>query len=218
MFSFRYGPPHCFRTLVAARLCSTSSYYSLLGLRNDATKAEIKSAFLHLSKKYHPDLNPASRSQEAHNNFKAISEAYATLIDPAKRSVYDRTLRYGEPRASAMDDDTYGFYKPNPQADAYTYARTYNYYDLNDTEWDNLYKQTGAYRPQKSHYGVVRMLLILMVVGSVLHVTRFYFIHKNHMLKSQETTRKNQEIYRAVREKGQTNTVHKQLKDLAQNK
>lgn len=202
------------------RLCSGSSYYSLLGLSSNATKAEIKSAFLHLSKKHHPDLNPPNKSEDAHKKFRAISEAYSTLIDPAKRCLYDQQLlRSTRPHftGGAVDDDKFGFYKYNAQANAYMYARAYNYYDLNETQWEELYKNSGAFRPQKRHLGVVKMLILLMVVGTVLHTTRFYFIHKNHQQKVEETTKKNQAIYEEVREKGRNNTVHKQLETLAQN-
>lgn len=200
------------------RLCSSSNYYSILGVGNDATKAEIKSAFLNLSKKHHPDLNPPSRSKHAHKKFRAINEAYSTLIDPAKRSVYDQQLRrVTQPHytGAGMDNDRFGFYKYNAKANAYTYARAYKYYDFNDAEWEELYKKSGAFRPRRSHFGVVKMLILFMVAGTILHTTRFYFIHKNHQLKSQETTERNQAIYEAVRERGKTNTVQKQLERLA---
>lgn len=208
------------RALPTSRLCSSNSYYSLLGVGNNATKAEIKSAFVHLSKKHHPDLNPPSRSEDAHKKFRAINEAYSTLIDPAKRSAYDQQLhRSTQPHftgaSGGMDNGRFGFYKYNAQANAYMYARAYNYYDLNEAEWEELYRKSGAFRPRKSHFSVVRMLLLLMVTGAVLHTARFYFVHRNHQLRSQETAKRNQEIYEAVRERGKTNTVQKQLKTLA---
>lgn len=198
------------------RSCSSSTYYNLLGVRSDATKAEIKSAFLQLSKKHHPDLNP-SRAEDAHKKFKAISEAYSTLIDPAKRSLYDQQLFRSIPHfTGTVDDSKFGFYKYDPRANAYKYARAYNYYDYSEAQWEELKRRSGAVREQRSHYGVVKMLLLFMVVGTVLHTTRLYFIHKNHQQKSQETTRRNQEIYAAVREKGRTNVVPEQLKKMAQ--
>ena len=55
---------------------SSTSHYSVLGLSSDATKAEIKAAFVSLSKKYHPDKNPESDAKLASEKFSRINEAY----------------------------------------------------------------------------------------------------------------------------------------------
>ena len=57
-------------------------YYSILGLNDKASDEEIKKAYRKLSKKYHPDLNPNSKSAES--NFKDVSEAYAILTGKQK--------------------------------------------------------------------------------------------------------------------------------------
>jgi molecular chaperone DnaJ len=67
-----------------------SDFYSLLGLSRDADEDEIKRSYRRLAMEYHPDRNP---SPEAEARFKEIAEAYQVLIDPEKRSLYDR---YGE--------------------------------------------------------------------------------------------------------------------------
>ncbi len=64
-------------------------YYEVLGISQDATANQIKSAYRKLAKKYHPDLNKEN-AKEAEEKFKEVSEAYEVLIDPAKRSRYDR--------------------------------------------------------------------------------------------------------------------------------
>jgi molecular chaperone DnaJ len=63
-------------------------YYEILGVRRDATEADIKKAFRGLALKYHPDRNPDDKGAE--EKFKEINEAYSCLSDHEKRSHYDR--------------------------------------------------------------------------------------------------------------------------------
>ena len=61
-------------------------YYETLGLKREATDAEIKSAYRKLARKYHPDVN---KTKEAEEKFKDINEAYEVLGDKQKRQRYD---------------------------------------------------------------------------------------------------------------------------------
>ena len=63
-------------------------YYEVLGVKRDASDAEIKSAYRKLARKYHPDRNPGDK--QAEENFKEVQAAYDVLSDKAKRSQYDR--------------------------------------------------------------------------------------------------------------------------------
>jgi len=63
-------------------------YYEILGVKKDASQDELKKAFRHLARKYHPDLNKGSK--EAEEKFKEINEAYQVLSDPQKKSQYDQ--------------------------------------------------------------------------------------------------------------------------------
>lgn len=65
------------------------NYYKILGLSSSkASDDEIKSAYRHLAKMYHPDLNGGDSS--ASEKFKDINEAYQVLGDIDARKKYDR--------------------------------------------------------------------------------------------------------------------------------
>ena len=64
----------------------SQDYYEILGLNSKATSDDIKKAYRELAKKYHPDINKSSTSEEL---FKLISEAYEVLSDETKRTQYD---------------------------------------------------------------------------------------------------------------------------------
>ncbi len=63
-------------------------YYRILGVGRDASEEEIKRAFRHLARKWHPDVNPGNK--QAEEKFKEINEAFEVLKDPEKRSAYDQ--------------------------------------------------------------------------------------------------------------------------------
>jgi curved DNA-binding protein len=65
------------------------SYYDTLGVKKDATKAEIKKAYRAQAKKHHPDKG----GDEA--KFKEVSEAYEVLGNDQKRANYDRFGKAG---------------------------------------------------------------------------------------------------------------------------
>ncbi|KAF8350207.1 DnaJ protein [Amanita rubescens] len=61
--------------------------YQVLGLKKDASPAEIKKTYFSLARKYHPDTNPDKAARE---KFIEIQEAYDILKDEKKRAEYDK--------------------------------------------------------------------------------------------------------------------------------
>src|SRR4051812_38771754 len=66
-------------------------FYAELGVKKDATSAEIKKAYRKLARLNHPDSNPgeSADSQAKHEKFKSVAEAYDVVGDPEKRKKYD---------------------------------------------------------------------------------------------------------------------------------
>lgn len=63
-----------------------TDHYTALGLRSDASLADIKKAFRQKAAQYHPDRNSAD---DAPARFRAVQEAYDVLSDDSKRQAYD---------------------------------------------------------------------------------------------------------------------------------
>ncbi|WP_247216492.1 J domain-containing protein [Synechococcus sp. C9] len=62
-----------------------SDHYQTLGLRPNATHAQVKAAYRRLVKLCHPDTNP-----QGHERMIALNLAYEVLGDPVQRRAYDQ--------------------------------------------------------------------------------------------------------------------------------
>ena len=71
-----------------------SCYYSVLGIRKDASSSDVRAAYRKLALKWHPDRyarNPGVAG-DAKRRFQQIQEAYSVLSDESKRAMYDAGL------------------------------------------------------------------------------------------------------------------------------
>jgi len=85
-------------------MVSKRDYYEVLGVKKNASLDDIKRAYRELALRYHPDRVPAEQKKEAEEKFKEISEAYAVLSDPQKRSLYDQYGHAGIDQRYAYED------------------------------------------------------------------------------------------------------------------
>ena len=82
---------------------SSADYYGILGLRSDATLADVKKAYRKLARQHHPDHNNAD--PRAIDRFRRITKAYeylsAHLKDNANGNGHSRPGPAAPPRAGA---------------------------------------------------------------------------------------------------------------------
>eukprot|EP00045_Choanoeca_perplexa_P016335 m.219274 g.219274 ORF g.219274 m.219274 type:complete len:981 (+) comp17229_c0_seq8:2005-4947(+) len=79
-----------------SELAKRDDFYQVLGVRQDATQKEIRSAYLNLIKRFHPDKHttrPLEQQREAAAFATFLNEVYRNLSDPDKRATYDRELK-----------------------------------------------------------------------------------------------------------------------------
>jgi len=82
--------------------------YTLLGVKKDATQADIKSAYRKLAKKLHPDVNKDNPKMA--DRFKEVTAAYNLLSDENLRRQYDT----GQVDASGQQQSSFGGGGGNP--------------------------------------------------------------------------------------------------------
>lgn len=104
------------------------NYYSLLGVRFNASKDEIKSAYRKLAKVMHPDVN---KSPDAKERFQELSEAYEILSNETSRKKYDDILRMYKNKSSTWRD-TYSSFRETEQSQARKQAEEYSSMSLDE--------------------------------------------------------------------------------------
>ncbi|OGJ16667.1 molecular chaperone DnaJ [Candidatus Pacearchaeota archaeon RBG_13_36_9] len=88
---------------------ANKDYYGILGVKKDASPEDIKKAFRHLARKYHPDVNPGNK--EAEEKFKEINEAYQVLGNADKKAQYDKfgTSAFSQEDLSGFRSSNFNF-------------------------------------------------------------------------------------------------------------
>ena len=81
-------------------------FYKILGVRPNATLAEIKRAYREKAKLLHPDLTGNSSSQNAFNE---VVQAYRVLSDMRQRSIFDESF-FIKIKRSYKKADSFNYY------------------------------------------------------------------------------------------------------------
>lgn len=94
MLRLRLNPNYCYLCLCQHSIRSfntTKGPYDILGIPSNATKAEIKKAYIDKAKKCHPDLFPDDEAKT--EEFQEVQKAYEILSDTRKRAEYAQQMR-----------------------------------------------------------------------------------------------------------------------------
>jgi len=111
-------------------------YYKILGVSKEASQEEIKKAFRHLARKYHPDVNQGNKESE--EKFKEINEAFQVLGNPDKKQQYDQ---YGS--SAFSQEDLRGFR-----------SQGFNFEDLfGDFGFGDIFEIFNSKRNQREYEG-----------------------------------------------------------------
>ncbi len=73
---------------------NNETYYSILGVEQNASQEEIKRAYRKLSLELHPDRNKGDIQKE--EQYKKITSAYNTLSNPNERAQYDTNITFNK--------------------------------------------------------------------------------------------------------------------------
>jgi len=92
-----------------------TDHYSTLGIKESASKDEIRAAFRKFAREFHPDRNPLP---EAADKFLAVKEAYEILSDDDRRKVYDSFRKPKSKPAEPQSDPQSSSKADPPQAKA----------------------------------------------------------------------------------------------------
>ncbi len=114
------------------------NYYEILGVAENASPDEIRTAFRRLAKKHHPDVNPGDKAAEG--RFKEVNEAHEVLGDEKKRAEYD-AIRKGVFTGGSGAGGPFRWHSgPGVDARGYSYGEAF---DLGDVFGD-LFRGGGA--------------------------------------------------------------------------
>lgn len=79
------------------------NHYEILGVKQDATTQEIKSAWRKIARTTHPDT---ASGPGADHIYRAAKTAYETLVDESSRRTYDASLKSGRSGQSSSGSST----------------------------------------------------------------------------------------------------------------
>ncbi len=156
---------------------STFNYYELLGVKENASKEEIKQAYKKQMKKWHPDIN---KSEDAIGMSAKINEAKEVLLDDDKRTDYDLYLK-------KKIDENYNRYTQRK-----TYSKnneeTSEYEDKKVTKWQYFsdfikHANIPVHKKILSFIGVMLETLLCFILKCLLILIAYVAFYLSYFIR-----------------------------------
>jgi curved DNA-binding protein CbpA len=138
-------------------------YYNILNVPFLATDAEIKTAYRKLARELHPDLHP-DETEYYTSQFQEVTEAYETLSDVEKKTIYD--FRYRQ--FVLHEGPQYEYVEDTTPPDTTNYKHKYTYRNRRTVS----YASVGALVLLSLHF--LRLLIDAAPVYDSPHYNRAY--------------------------------------------
>jgi len=171
------------------------THYDVLGVHPDASQAEIKSAYLKLSKELHPDKNLKSDKFDReliHEQYVKVNEAYSVLGKEKERKHYDYQMRIKLKPEEWQHVDKNG--NPiNRGSRIMSFEERAKAYGFPEQDPD-FYKKHGNY-----HRKAVIACIIWIVFGSVISALSVRFFYGRHVQDLELATESNSKILATAR-------------------
>jgi curved DNA-binding protein CbpA len=154
-----------------------TNYYKILGVKDFASKEDIKTAYRKLSKKFHPDVNDGDEFFA--EKFKEIQEAYEHLTDDLKKRKHDDQLNnyfgkskenFHEPKSNKQTNDDYNPFE----------TKTENKKNDSKVKASKTYYIFGIRIYRKSK----RIVIICLIIIAVVFLVYYYNIPKDREINN----------------------------------
>jgi len=137
------------------------NYYEILGVKNDASYDDVKTAWREKAKQWHPDkFLSVEEKLKAHEQIINIMEAYTILIDVDRRASYDSRMDAAQPNRPYA-----GYENASPVDDQKEASDMYREI-LAETPWEFTKQITLAFADTRSNFFVQVLNMLIRLYSS----------------------------------------------------
>lgn len=164
------------------------NFYDILGIGRNATKVEIKKAYISELRKYHPDVTKFDKLY-AEERTKDIIEAFKILSDDKKRMVYNELLSNYEKLNNINFNSTQNKYDTYKQSHTKSRAKNFNTNSNNHTHANPNSSKTDIPNSSKDTTNFNKKIFTFLAI--VLLIWGGCYLSKNETSNTKPNTIKN---------------------------
>jgi len=187
------------------------THYDVLGVHPEASQAEIKEAYLKLSKELHPDKNLRADKFDReliHEQYVKVNEAYSVLGKEKERKLYDfkMGIKSDPDQWKTSGDDGRPTIVRNMNMSFEERAKAYGF----KPQDPNFYEKHGNY-----HRKVLVACIVWIIFGSIISSLSVRFFYGLHTSELEIANKKNSEALASARSQArQYETLDNQKEEL----